>query len=87
MKIVAKPIDTIVVFSKGNKPPRPWKFKLEEGGEDLTVKVDRIIDIREETIAGRPSIIYECQSFFGDSEKRYELKFIIKDIRWELYKI
>ena len=30
MKLLAKPVDMIVVFRADAKIPRPWKFKLEE---------------------------------------------------------
>ena len=47
MKLLAKPIDTMVVFRANTKIPRPYKFKIEEGGELVTVKVDQIIDAQK----------------------------------------
>lgn len=88
MKIVAKPIKTIVVFEYGDKPPMPYKFKLkEESGEETVVVVDKCISTYKSKVAGIESIIYECQSMIHGMEKRYELKYIIPKCAWQLYKI
>ena len=87
MKIVAKPINTIVVFNE-SKRPTPYRFKYkDEGGETRDVKVDKIISIDEKKIAGIRTYNYTCLSVIGDIEKVYELKYIIGEARWELYKI
>lgn len=86
MKILANPIDAIVTFSKGKKP-MPYKFRYEENGELQTVKIDNIVDIQEQKIAGISSLVYLCQSVINNVEKRYELKYVIKECRWELYKM
>ena len=87
MKVVAKPIDAIVVF-RGKNKPLPYKFRYtENGGESREVVVDRIILVEEQRIAGSKSLIYDCQSDIDDYERRYQLKYIIGDCRWELYKI
>jgi len=46
-----------------------------------------VLRIDRTRIAGKESIVYHCQSFIGDMEKRYELKYIISECRWVLYKI
>lgn len=87
MKILAKPIKTIVVFSP-EKNPVPYKFKLEnENGEVITVIINQILYSYRTKIAGIESIIYECQSVIDGIEKRYELKYIISKCQWQLYKM
>ena len=88
MKIVAKPIKTIVVFEYDDKPPIPYKFKImEESGEEITVKVDKRLNTHRSRIAGSECIIYECQSIINGIDRRYELKYIVPKCQWQLYKI
>jgi len=88
VKIVSKEIDTIVVFKKG-KVPIPYKFKYSEGtdGEVDEIKIDKIVQTEKKRIAGIDSIIYFCQSKVNGTFIQYELKYIINDYRWVLYKL
>ena len=88
MKIVAKPIKVLVVFEPKDKPPMPYKFKMEDAsGELITVIVDQLISTVKSKIVGEDCFIYECQSVIGGIEKRYQLKYIIPKCQWVLYKI
>lgn len=88
MKIVAKPIKTMVVFEYEGKIPIPYKFKiqLEDGSEQL-IRIDKRIDSYRQKTAGIDAVIYECQSVIDGIEKRYKLKYILSDCRWQLYAI
>ena len=91
MKIVAKPIKTLAVFQYDDGTPMPYKFKIKGGEndpeEEITVTVNSVLRIDRTRIAGKESIVYHCQSFIGNMEKRYELKYIIPECRWVLYKM
>ena len=88
MKIVAKPVKTIVVFERDGSFPVPYKFKIEdEEGSVVAVKVKYIHSTYKSRIAGVESIFYECQSVICGAEKRYELKYIPARNQWQLYKI
>ena len=84
MKLLAKPIDTMVVFRANGTIPRPYKFKIEENGELITVKVDQIIDARKTRVCGAD---YLCQSTINGLEKRFELKYYCSSCEWQLYKM
>lgn len=87
MKIVAEPIDAVVLF-KGKDKPIPYKFKYTDCvGERYEVKIGKILSSEERKTAGMRTYIYNCQSVINDIEKRFELKYIIHECRWELYKI
>ena len=87
MKILAKPIDTIVVFKEA-KRPMPYRFRVTEGdGRVLDIIVDKIFSIDEKKVAGIRSYIYRCQSIVDGIEKNYELKYILDDAKWQLYKM
>ena len=91
MKIVSKPIKTIAMFQYDDGTPMPYKFKVKgemaDPEEEITVTVGAVLRHDRTRIAGKESIVYYCQSFIGDVEKRYELKYIISECRWVLYKI
>lgn len=87
MKIVASPIETIVWF-KEKDHPRPVRFRIrEEDGSYTLINVDRILEVHPQKIAGIASLIYRCQSLIHETERRYELKYLIQECRWILYKI
>ncbi len=87
MKIVATPIETIVWF-KEKDHPRPVKFRMtEEDGSFTMIIVDRILEVHPQKTAGIASLVYRCQSLIDETEKCYELKYLIHECRWVLYKI
>lgn len=87
MKIVAKPVDAVAVFKRTGRP-LPYKFRFrEEDGTDREVQVERIFLVEERRIAGIRTLLYDCQSAVGGVQRRYQLKYLIQDCRWELYKI
>ena len=88
MKIVAKPIKTMVVFEYEGKSPIPYKFKIQMGdGSEKTIHIDKRITSYKQRIAGIDTIIYECQSIIDGIEKRYKLKDILAQCKWQLYAI
>lgn len=87
MKILSEPIDAIVKF-KGREKPNPFKFLYRDrDGIAHEIKIDKIISVEETQIAGIRAYIYLCQSQIDDTCKLYELKYLISDCRWELYKM
>ena len=87
MKILARPVDAIAVF-KESKYPMPYRFRFAEtDGSVEDVIVDRIYSIDERKIAGTRAYVYRCQSIIGGVERIYELKYLIEEAKWQLYKI
>lgn len=88
MKIVAKPIKTMVVFEYEGKMPIPYKFKFQQDdGSEKIIQIDKRITSYTQRIAGIDTIIYECQSVIDGIEKRYKLKYILPQCKWQLYAI
>ena len=59
MKIVAKPIKTMVVFEYEGRMPIPYKFKLQrDDGSEQLIKIDKRIDSYRQKIAGIETVIY-----------------------------
>lgn len=86
MKIVRKPVDVIAIFKRGELP-MPARVRMELGGQEITVKVDRIIKAERAKNVGKGEICYTCQSSIDGINKLYELKFLLDTIEWSLYKI
>lgn len=87
MKILARPVWMVAKFSPG-KPPIPCKFLWpQEDGSRLEIHVDRVLFSEPRTFAGIDSIVYRCQSVIAGELRPYELKYVIRQYRWELYKM
>ena len=82
MKTIMQPIEMIAWFDIPGKL-RPIRFRYE----GKVVKVEQIIRISEEKLAGNLMKIFECQSEIHGQQKRFELKFEIGTCKWFLYKM
>ena len=87
MRIISKPIRMIAVFWP-NQNPIPYRFKVSEIDGSMTeIKVDKVISSTPHKGGGADCIIYECQSFIGNSDRRYVIKYLTKQCQWQLYKM
>jgi len=85
MKIVAKEIEMICHFSKKGITPLKFKYQCEDG--DKVIKVDKVISRTSEKLCGNIAIIFDCQSVIDGVEKLYQLKYLVSDMKWLLFKI
>ncbi|HAT82113.1 MAG TPA: hypothetical protein DCS59_01555 [Eubacterium sp.] len=87
LKVVAKPVNMIAVFNVNDRPC-PFRFRfLDEHHRTVEVTVEHVFSVEERKTAGTDAFRYECQSRIRGQERRYVLKYLLKDARWELYKI
>lgn len=87
MKILSLPIDVIVRF-KHKEIPMPYKFRyVDDMGLYREIKVDKIVHSEKIRLVGIGALVYRCQSIIDDVEMTYELRYIIQDCQWELYKM
>lgn len=87
MKLMKKPVDAMVVFRTSEKYPRPYKFKIDENGEKVTVVVEQILDSKKIFRFGAEAIFYDCQSIINGKLRRFVLKYFCSECRWQLYKM
>ena len=89
MKLLTEPIDAIVRFrAAGDGMPRPYKFRYKDEYDNAyEVRIDRISQIKEWRYAGKRSFIYRCTSNICGSERTYEIRYLVDECRWELYKM
>lgn len=82
MKVVMDPIEMIAWFDIPGMP-RPIRFRHD----GHIVKVEMIIRVSEEKLAGNRMKIYECQSEINGQMRRFELKYELNTCKWFLFKI
>lgn len=87
MKVLMKSVDMICLSSsQGNITP--LKFRFQEGDEEpRIIKIDRILDKKEEKLAGNRMLIYTVQSTLDGIERVFEMKYEIQTFKWYLYKL
>ncbi|KXL52762.1 hypothetical protein CLNEO_17840 [Anaerotignum neopropionicum] len=86
MKLINKNIDMISWTSKDGAVT-PVRFRMDENGEAITVKVDRIIQTEKNKFGGSPTLCFLCSSIIDDIEKIYELTCNCDSQKWLLKKI
>lgn len=86
MKIVAKPIEVLAVFSPDGKI-RPYRFRIPSEEIPKSVVVDRVLNTQEEKIAGIHAIRFDCRSVIDEREVLYQLRYQTQDQCWILFKI
>ncbi len=86
MKLRNQQIDMISWTSKEGIVT-PVRFRMEEDGETIVIKVSHIIRTDKNMFAGTPTLIFRCSSVIGGTEKLYELTYNCGNQQWLLKKI
>ena len=87
MKVVAKPIEMVAwTDSKGNVNPVRFKITKEDETSSV-VKIDKVISVDKEKLAGNNMLVFKCQSTVNGADKLYEIKYELSSCRWILFKI
>ena len=87
MKAVRKTVDMIAVFRRG-EIPEPVRFRYTDHmGKEVVIKIDKVIDLHIDNFNTPKNITYTCQSLVGRRQLQYDIQYIGREIRWELYKV
>ena len=87
MKVLALPIE-MVAWTDLNGKLNPVRFKIANGDESISViKIDKVIIIDKERLAGNNMLVYNCQSTIKGSERIYQLKYSFDTCKWMLWKL
>ncbi|SPF33638.1 conserved hypothetical protein [Candidatus Desulfosporosinus infrequens] len=86
MKVLMKPIETIVTHSKEGTI-RPEKYRIIEDGETIVVRIVTILTRSEERLDGCRELIFGCQGVINGCLKNFELKYRVAECKWFLYRI
>lgn len=87
MKVLARPIEMVCWFEKSGMP-HPVRFKITKDDESNTViKIDKIISVDKERLAGNDMMVFKCQSVINNTAKIFELKYELGTCKWMLFKM
>ncbi len=86
MKLLNKNIDMISWTAKDGTVT-PVRFRMEDNGETITVKVDRILQTERNRFGGSQTLCFLCSSIINGIEKIYELTCNCDNQKWLLRKI
>lgn len=87
MKTFARPIDMVCWFEKTGIP-HPVRFKITGEDESETViKVDRVLALDKEKLAGNEMLVFKCQSIINKTQRLFELKYELRTCKWILFKM
>ena len=86
MKIVKKEIDVLCWFDQQGYP-NPVRFRLvDESGEHLVVKIQRVITRDFEKLAGHKMFVFTCQCTIQNLVRTVVIKYELENCKWILYK-
>lgn len=87
MKVLMKSVD-MICLSSCEGTITPLKFRWQEDGlEPRIIRIDHIIDRKEEKLAGNPMLVFTAQSTIDGIERIFEMKYDIRNYKWYLYKL
>jgi len=81
MKVLMTPIEVLAWFENGT--PHPIRFKLA----DKEVKIEQVVSMTEERLAGNKILCFRCQSEIDGELKPFEIKFELGTCKWFLWKM
>ncbi|MBX4271452.1 hypothetical protein [Clostridium estertheticum] len=87
MKVLAKGIE-MVSWTNLLGVITPVRFKIANEDESiLVIKIDKVITIDKEKLAGNNRLVYTCQSVIRGCERIYSLKYSFDTCKWILWKL
>ena len=76
MKVVARPIEMVVSWTDTKGNINPVRFKITNEDEtNSVIRIDRVICVDKEKLAGNNMLVYKCQSVISGVKRLYELKY------------
>ncbi|NLM72598.1 MAG: hypothetical protein GX184_00990 [Clostridiaceae bacterium] len=87
MKVLMKSVD-MIYLSNSEGVIFPIKFRYREGDQEpKVIRIERIIDRKEERIAGNRMLVFTLQTTIDGVERIFEMKYEIQTFKWYLYKL
>jgi len=82
MKILHTPITVLAHFEQ-NGTPHPLFLTLA----DKELKIEHVVSVAEEKLAGNKILCFRCQSEIGGELKPFEIRFELGTCKWFLWKM
>jgi hypothetical protein len=74
---------TVLAHFEEDGTPHPLRFKLN----DWEYKIEQVVSVTEEKLAGNKMLCFRCQSEIDGVLKPFEIKFEIGTCKWFLFKM
>jgi len=88
MKVLAKPIAMVSwTDTKGVITPVRFKIVNDRDESESVIKIDKVITVDKEKLAGNLMLVYKCQSVIKGFERLYEIKYELSTCKWILWKL
>lgn len=65
---------------------RPARFRVEEGGERVTVRIRKIQDSEEISYRGIEAFRFVCLAVMGGRLRLFELRYTVRSHRWVFWR-
>lgn len=85
MKLLNQHIDMISWTSKEGVLT-PVRFRMEEHGEQIVIKIGKILHTEKNLFGGAPTLSFRCSSVIHGTEHVYELSYHSHSQQWLLKK-
>ncbi len=87
MKVLNRPIKIISITDE-NGEIQPVRFQIsDKASKPVTIKIEKILNIHEEKVAGTVLRMFHCQSTIKGQLKDYELRYNTQTCKWYLFKM
>lgn len=86
MKLINRQID-VISWTSREGVVTPIRFRMEEGGKPVVIKIGRILRTEKTNSCGTPVLCFLCSSVIRNMEKIYELAYHCGSQQWFLKKI
>ncbi len=87
MKILMQSVDMICCTNKDGVIT-PIKFRIvDEKKENRIIKIDKVLERKEEKLAGNRMLVFTVQSVLRGYACKFEMKYEFSTCKWFLYKI
>lgn len=80
------PVDVLCKFEgRPCEAPTPVKFRItRQDGSRTTINVDQVKDVSHEADMSNHTIKYRCITTQGQRQVEYELRYVLKYMKWDL---
>lgn len=86
MKVVRKEIEVLCWFDRQGYP-NPIRFRLvDESGQHLIVKIEKVITREFEKLAGNKMFVFTCQCIIQNNLRTIVIKYEMDHCKWILFK-
>ena len=87
MRVIMRAVDMLAWFDSDGKP-HPIRFRTtNKNGENITIRLDGILNIETEKHAGNRMVRFDCRATVENIQRELQLKYETASFKWYLAKM